>query len=280
MTESSDSPAFPHLFIDFTTTSDLAEDQRWSTYADVERLCRGPEPVPGWVVTERAAVDTELGILKTGKEADVFLMDRSVPDGKSSLLAAKRYRATDHRLFHRSADYTATRRMRNTRDARAIAKKTSFGRQVAAGQWAMAEWESLKRLWSAGVPVPYPVQIDGTEILMEFIGDPDSGVGAPRLAETRPGPAELREWFDQVRDAMVALASAGLAHGDLSPYNILTLNGRVVMIDLPQVVDIVANPLGAEFLHRDCRNVCDWFVRRGLRVDSNDLFTDLVALAY
>jgi RIO kinase 1 len=265
------------FFFSFTPTEDLAEDQRWSTYADVERLSRGPEPVPDWVVTERGAIDTELGILKTGKEADVFLLDRSVPDGKHSLLAAKRYRVPDHRLFHRSADYTATRRMRNTRDARAVAKKTSFGREVEAGQWAMAEWESLKRLWSAGVPVPYPVQIEGTEILMEFIGDEQGA--APRLAETRPDPDTLLAYFEQVRAAMVTLASAGLAHGDLSAYNILALDGRVVIIDLPQVVDAVANPLGMEFLHRDCRNVCGWFARRGLDVEPDDLFGELVALA-
>ena len=150
-------------------------------------------------------------------------------------------------------------------------------REVEAGQWAVAEWESLKRLWSAGVPVPYPVQIDGTEILMEFIGDEQGA--APRLAETRPDPDTLLAYFEQVRAAMVTLASAGLAHGDLSAYNILALDDRVVIIDLPQVVDAVANPLGMEFLHRDCRNVCGWFARRGLDVEPDDLFGELVALA-
>ncbi len=114
---------------------------------------------------------------------------------------------------------------------------------------------------------------------MEFVGNAD-GVAAPRLAETRPAPDDLGSWFAQVRDAMMALASVGLAHGDLSPYNILVSSGRLVMIDLPQVVDVVANPLGPEFLHRDCRNVCEWFVRRGLDVDADTLFAELIGLAY
>src|SRR5690606_30282101 len=148
-------------------------------------------------------------------------------------------------------------------------------------QWANAEWQALCRFWSAGVPVPYPVQIDGTEILMEFVhvdGEP-----APRLAQTRPGPALLRAWFDQVRDAMSALARDGIAHGDLSPYNILAAGERIVVIDLPQAVDLAGNAQGFDFLHRDCRNVCTWFRRRGLDpevADEEALFADLCAQAF
>jgi RIO kinase 1 len=254
--------------------------RRWSTYWDVERLCRGPEPVPDWVVTDRAAVDTELGVLKTGKEADVFVLERAVeqPGGRSTLLAAKRYRSEEHRTFHRSSTYTEGRRTRNTRDARALAKRTAHGRAVAAGQWAWAEWETLKRFWSAGVPVPYPVQIDGTEILMELVTV--DGEVAPRLAQTRPEPTLLASYYDQLRTAMALLAADGIAHGDLSPYNILAAGDRVVIIDLPQAVDIVANPTGMDFLMRDCHNVCTWFAARGLDVDEDDLFAELLAAAF
>jgi RIO kinase 1 len=254
--------------------------RRWSTYWDVERLCRGPEPVPDWVVTDRAAVDTELGVLKTGKEADVFVLERAVeqPGGRSTLLAAKRYRSEEHRTFHRSSTYTEGRRTRNTRDARALAKRTAHGRAVAAGQWAWAEWETLKRFWSAGVPVPYPVQIDGTEILMELVTV--DGEVAPRLAQTRPEPSLLASYYDQLRAAMALLAADGIAHGDLSPYNILAAGDRVVIIDLPQAVDIVANPTGMDFLMRDCHNVCTWFVARGLDVDEDALFAELLAAAF
>jgi RIO kinase 1 len=267
---------------DFTCTyqplDDLDEGQRWSTYWDVEPLMRGPQPVPDWLVTDRAAVDTELGVLKTGKEAEVFLLERAVPDGPACVLAAKRYRDAEHRDFHRNASYTEGRRVRNTRDARAMARKTAYGRKVEGAQWAWAEWESLKRCHEAGVPVPYPVQIDGTEILMELVtvdGEP-----APRLAATRPEPDLLAHWFDQLREAMGALAERGLAHGDLSPYNVLAAGERLVVIDLPQVVDVVANPRGAEFLQRDCHNICTWFARRGLEVDEHALFAELMARSW
>ncbi|WP_432945085.1 serine protein kinase RIO [Kribbella sp. CA-253562] len=262
----------------------LGPDQRWSTWMDVERSARGPKPRPDWVVTEEAAIDTELGILKTGKEADVFLLERAVDaiggnPARSSLLAAKRYRTEEHRTFHRSTAYVEGRRTRNSRDSRAMAKKSSHGRSVAAGQWAYAEWEALCRLWKAGVPVPYPVQVDGTELLMEFIDDGEGGA-APRLAQVRPSKQVLELYFEQVRDGMRELARAGLAHGDLSPFNVLAQPDRIVMIDLPQVLDIVGNPKGMEFLLRDCHNMATWFTNRGLEVDEQELFADLLSMVF
>ena len=265
--------------LDFVATDDLADHgQRWSTYWEVERLCRGPEPTPAWVVTDRAAIDTELGVLKAGKEADVFLLERAVPRGPGVVMAAKRYRGEEHRSFHRSSDYTEGRRTRKSRDARALANKSRYGRTVAAGQWAWAEWEALKRLWVLGVPVPYPVQIDGTEILMEFVTV--DGDGAPRLAQTRPERALLESYFEQLREAMAELARHGLVHGDLSPYNILAAGDRLVIIDLPQMVDLVGNPQGMDFLLRDCANVCGWFRARGLAVDEHELYGELLAHAW
>jgi RIO kinase 1 len=269
----------PFVF-DYEALEGPGEGQRWSTWLDVERGSRGPEPRPAWVVTEQAAIDTELGVLKTGKEADVFLLERAVAGGRAVLMAAKRYRSEEHRSFHRSTSYTEGRRTRNSRDTRAMAKKTAHGRSVAAGQWAFAEWEAMCRLWSAGVPVPYPVQIDGTEILMEFIDDPDAEGAAPRLAQVRPGRELLASYFDQLRGAMADLALAGLAHGDLSPYNILAQGNRIVLIDLPQVVDLVGNPQGVDFLMRDCHNVCAWFASRGLDVDEHELFGELLAQVF
>ncbi len=263
---------------DWQTTADLGDGQRLSTYPDAEKLCKGPEPVPDWVVTERAAVDTELGILKTGKEADCFLMERAVPGGRSSILAVKRYRGEEHRLFHRDPEYTDGRRTKKSRDNRAVQKKSAWGRTVAAGQWAWVEWEALRRFWLAGVPVPYPVQLEGTALLMELIEH--DGDAAPRLAQTRPDAPLLAAYFDQLRDAMMKLAQHGVAHGDLSPYNILAAGDRLVIIDLPQVVDLVANPVGPDFLMRDCHNVCAWFVRRGLEVDEHELFAAVLSQVY
>jgi RIO kinase 1 len=240
------------------------EGDRWSTWDQSTPTERGPQPHPKWLVTDLAAVDTELGVLKTGKEADVFLLRRGVPGtGNACLLAAKRYRDAEHRMFHRDSGYLEGRRTRDSRVNRAMSARSTFGREAIAGQWAIAEFNALTRLYLAGVPVPYPVQIVGTEILLEFIGT-DDGTAAPRLAETRPDPDELISLWDQLVAAMVALARDGLAHGDLSAYNLLVHEGRLVMIDLPQVVDVIANPRGGTFLDRDAANIGRWFAMHGL----------------
>ncbi|WAX57246.1 hypothetical protein M6B22_00420 [Jatrophihabitans cynanchi] len=248
-------------------------------YSSWDGATHGPVPRPDWVIPDLAAIDTELGVLKTGKEADVHLVRRTAPDGRESILAAKRFRTAEHRMFHRDAGYTEGRRVRRSRETRAMAHRTTYGRELLAAQWAAAEFAALSRLWQAGAPVPYPVQLAGTEVMLEFLGTPD-GVAAPRLAQCRPGAAELADLFEQCVAAMRLLARAGLAHGDLSPYNLLVHDGRLVLIDLPQVVDLIANPQGAEYLRRDCQNVCAWFMRRGLvSAEFEYLFGDLMAEA-
>jgi RIO kinase 1 len=248
----------------FDTIDGLPETDRWSTWDQSTAGERGPRPHPDWLITELAATDTELGILKTGKEADVFLLRRGVPGTeRSCLLAAKRYRAAEHRLFHRDSLYLEGRRVRESRASRAMAGRTSTGREMIAGQWANAEFAALCQLYRAGLPVPYPVQVLGTEVLLEFIGEPD-GAAAPRLAETRPRDGELAGLWDQLVRALITLAGHGLAHGDLSAYNLLVHRGRLVMIDFPQVVDVIAHPRGAQLLDRDTANVVSWFTARGL----------------
>ena len=96
----------------FDSVDGLPEGDRWSTWDQSSASERGPRPYPDWLVTELAAVDTELGILKTGKEADVFLLRRGVPGtGRSCLLAAKRYRDAEHKMFHRDSAYLEGRRV-------------------------------------------------------------------------------------------------------------------------------------------------------------------------
>lgn len=256
------------------------EDQRWSTWPAITPSERGPEPWPAWVVTSAGAIDTELGILKTGKEADVFLIERAVPDSPAerTLLAAKRYRSPEHRSFHRSGMYTEGRKVTDSRAGRAIANKSAFGRQVAAAEWSFAEFESLSRMWELGAPVPYPVQVNGSEVLMEFIGS--DATAAPRLAQVRSDHAVLTDYYEQIVELMRIFAAAGFAHGDLSPYNLLVHNERVRVIDLPQIVDIVANPQGLDLLHRDCVNVCTWFTRHRVKCDAENLFAELMASSF
>ncbi|MGI8533052.1 MAG: serine protein kinase RIO [Geodermatophilaceae bacterium] len=247
-----------------------SEGDRWSTWDDVG-VPHGPEPHPDWVVTGLGTIDYELGILKTGKEADVFLVQRAIPGtDTTTLMAAKRYRSSEHRMFHRDAGYVEGRRVRESRMNRAMSKRTAFGRELLSGQWAVAEFEVLSMMWRAGAPVPYPVQLDGTELLLEFIGDAD-GTAAPRLAQFRGSPDELADLWRQCVDVMCLLAAAGYAHGDLSAYNLLVHDGRLVVIDVPQAIDIVANPRGSAFLRRDADNVCAWFGRHGVAADPADL---------
>jgi len=242
----------------------LTDGQRWSTWDQSPPTERGPRPHPDWLITELAATDTDLGILKTGKEADVFLLRRGVPGTeRSCLLAAKRYRSAEHRLFHRDSQYLEGRRVRESRASRAMANRSTVGLQMIAEQWANAEFSALCQFRLAGVPVPYPVQVLGTEVLLEFIGTAD-GAAAPRLAECGLRDDELTGPWEQLVDAMGALARLGLAHGDLSAYNVLVHDGQLVIIDTPQVVDVIANPRGAEFLDRDAANVANWFAARNL----------------
>lgn len=256
------------------------EGQRWTTWPTATSTERGPKPWPDWLVTSAGAFDTELGILKTGKEADVFLLERAVPGdpSQSVLLAAKRYRAAERSDFHRSSIYTEGRRGKDSREGRAVAKKSAFGREVAAARWSLAEFDALCRMWQAGAPVPYPVQVSGTEILMEFIGT--DATAAPRLSQVRDDRDVLEELFAQVVAIMRSFATAGVAHGDLSAYNLLVHEGRVRVIDLPQIVDVAANPQGLDLLHRDCVNVCDWFARHRVACDAEELFADLLGNAF
>ena len=258
---------------------------RWTTWDELG-LARGPEPWPDWLITSGDAFDTDLGVLKTDKEADVHLIERVGPDGRSCLLAAKRYRSSEHRLFRRDDGYQAGRRHKKSREQRAITNRTAFGRTVVAGMWARAEWAALVQLQTSSVRVPYPVSFDSNELLMEFIDDGE-GNAAPRLAQVRPDPEALTLLWRQFREIVLALAATGHTHGDLSPYNLLVApgadggpHGQLVVIDLPQLVDVVVNPDGFDYLRRDIVNVTSWFAAHRARVDAEELFAEALAALY
>jgi RIO kinase 1 len=118
---------------------------------------------------------------------------------------------------------------------------------------------------------------------MEWITvvDEDSTVEtAPRLSQARPSLELLAAYFEQLTDALATMVQNGVVHGDLSAYNILAAGERLVIIDLPQIVDMVGNLNGMNFLQRDCANICGWFRSRGLEVDDHALFAELMAHAF
>jgi RIO kinase 1 len=244
-----------------------------SSYPDADQ--HGPAPVPSWVITSGNALDKDLGLLKTGKEAEVFVVERRFGD-RTNLLAAKRYRDLARRAFRNDGAYRADRNLgpKAHREQRAIDKGTRMGLALHADLWAAHEFAVLSTLWSAGVAVPYPVQRVGTEVVLEYLGDADEG--ASRLVQARVTPGERDELLGQAVTLLRQMTAAGVVHGDLSPYNLLVWRGRLYAIDLPQAVHPNRNPNGLDFLHRDVVNVLGWFARKGAKVDPEALFADLL----
>jgi RIO kinase 1 len=253
---------------------DEEEDPGATTYSVAEH---GPRPTPEWVITSDAARQVDLGILKSGKEADVHLVERRHCDAVN-LLAAKRYRKFEERLFRNDARYRSARRTGESRLDKAVARGNRAGMAFRARLWLATEFDALCRLWSEGVPVPYPVQKLDNELMLELIGSAEQI--APRLIHgglDRPG---LNRAWSQLVEAMHAMVHCGVVHGDLSAYNILWDQGRIVIIDFPQSVDPIAHPEGISLLDRDVTNVTNWFGRRGVECDASELFDSLLREAF
>ena len=250
---------------------DDAFDPEASTYLAARH---GPEPRPEWVITEDRARQYERGLLKTGKEAEVFLVERWV-DGRTNLLAAKRYKSFEDRMFRDDARYRQSRRARESRVDRAMAKGTQTGMAFRAQQWVDTEFDVLGRLWGAGVSVPYPVQLLGREIMLEYIGDEQAA--APRLVQFRGGLPELSDLYSQLLANLGRMVELGIVHADLSAYNLLVWHSRLFLIDFPQAVDPVLNPDGLALLQRDVLNTCGWFSKKGLTTDPSAVLGDLMA---
>ncbi|MCL4834805.1 MAG: hypothetical protein KJZ86_20360 [Caldilineaceae bacterium] len=213
--------------------------------------------------------------VKGGKEASVY---RCVPHPTvdAGWLAAKVYRPRQFRNLRNDAMYREGRQILTDEDGkpadpkddriiRAIGKKSAFGVQVQHTSWLMHEFTTLQKLYNAGAAVPRPVAADQNAILMGYIGD--GGRGAPTLHETALSQAEAGPLFHETMRNIEIMLDQGYIHGDLSAYNILYWEGKITLIDFPQVTNARGNRSARKILDRDVRRVCDYFARFG--VNSN-----------
>jgi RIO kinase 1 len=221
----------------------------------------------------------------------VFLVERVAPDGRSCLLAHKRYRPREvsHKGelqelgFQRVANFVNDRAYRdgrtigNSRDRRAIARRSRHGRAVLRTDWPDNEFAMLERLAAAGVAVPYPVARTADGVLMQYVGD--RTMAAPRLVHARLDHAHVAQARAQLVENLERMAGEGIVHADLSVYNLLWWEDRLWIIDVPQAVDITTNSRALDFLHRDLVNVAGWFRSKGVTFEPDRIFSELVAVA-
>ncbi len=246
-------------------------------------------PNPDWLVDEPYE-DVDLGVLKSGKEAQIDLIERHGHDGTRCLVARKRYLPREVKekgvleamgvqqasTFRHDVEYREGRQFRKSRDRRAVARMSTYGKRLLQDRWTDHEHAVMTRLWRAGLSVPYPLSYHDDAFDMEYVGDRTRA--APQLCAARLERDQLADAFEQLLDGLRLLVAEGMAHGDLSAYNLLWWQDRLWFIDFPQAVDIAANPQGLGFLHGDVVNVCRWFARHGVVVDPEALFAELLAL--
>lgn len=200
-------------------------------------------------------VDEVVSQLMSGKEAEVYIVH-----SMGELRCAKVYKDADNRSFSRQSQYQEGRKVRNSRQARAIGKNTKYGRQEQEGAWQNAEVDALRRLAAAGVRVPQIFNYVGGILLMELVVDAN-GSNAPRLNDLKLTGEQAREYHCFLIKQIVLMLCAGLVHGDLSEYNVLVGVDGPVVIDLPQAIDAAGNNNAASMLQRDVANMTAYFGR-------------------
>ena len=245
-------------------------------------------PLPAWLVDEPFD-DVDHGPVKTGKEAQVNLVERFGEDGRSCLIARKRYLPRHvtskgqleamgvqrSSAFRHDVQYREGRQFRKSRDRRAVERMSTYGKHLLQDRWTNHEHDVMARLWHAGMNVPYPISFGDDVFDLEYIGDFE--MAAPQLQAARLDDDQLHDAFRQLIDGLTICTAEGFAHGDLSAYNLLWWEGRLWFIDFPQAIDIAANIQGLDFLHRDVVNVCTWFARRGIMVDAEEVFAEIIS---
>ena len=213
-------------------------------------------------IPDRLAPLFEIGIveevvrpLMSGKEAQVFLV---VSGGKLSV--AKVYKEANDRTFKNRAEYTEGRKVRNSRDQRAIGKRTKHGRSQDEAAWRSTEVDVIHRLRAGGVRVPVPYHFVEGVLVMELITDAD-GDPAPRLGDLRLEGGEAQAIYDTLIREVVRMLCAGIVHGDLSEFNVLVGAEGPVIIDFPQSVDSAHNTNARTLLLRDVENLHRFLAR-------------------
>jgi len=210
---------------------------------------------------EEGLIDSVSRQLMSGKEATVYVVQVG-----ADTRCAKVYKEANERSFRQAVDYTENRKVKNTRQARAMAKGTKFGRQAQEAAWQSAEVDALYRLAAAGVRVPKPYNFCDGVLLMELVTDAQ-GDAAPRLNDVVFSPRDARLHHAALLLEVVRMLCAGVVHGDLSEFNILlghedSVAGGVdvpVIIDLPQAIDAAGNNHAARMLLRDVANLRNFF---------------------
>jgi RIO kinase 1 len=231
---------------------------------------------------EQSLISDVLSIVKGGKEASVYCC-AGHPSMDVEWLAAKVYRPRIFRGLSKDQIYREGRQILSAdghivhenkdRIIRAIGKKTAFGQQVSDTSWLMHEFQALEKLHRAGGKVPQPFMAGSNAILMSFIGA--ERIAAPMLNTIRLGKSEAESLFEIVLQNVELMLQHHLIHADLSAYNILYMQGEIVIIDLPQVVDSNQNRSAPAILARDIQRVCDYFLAQGVKCDPQEIFRDL-----
>ena len=204
---------------------------------------------------EEGLIDSVVRQLMSGKEATVYVVRCA-----GETLCAKIYKDATQRSFRQAVDYTENRKVKNSRQARAMAKGTRFGRESQEAAWRSAEVDALYRLAAAGVRVPAPRNFYEGVLLMELVTD-EHGDAAPRLNDVIFTPEDAAVYHDALIGEVVRMLCAGIVHGDLSEFNILLAADGPVIIDLPQAVDAAGNNHANRMLLRDVENLRDFFGR-------------------
>ncbi len=223
-------------------------------------------------LVEEGVIDTVMRQLMSGKEAMVFVVRCG-----AETRCAKVYKEADKRSFRQAVDYTENRKTKNSRQARAMAKGTRFGREAQEKAWQSAEVGALFRLAAAGVRVPQPYNFHAGVLLMELVTD-EEGNAAPRLNDVDLAPEIAIDLHRRLIGEVVRMLTAGVVHGDLSEFNILLGADGPVIIDLPQAVDAAGNNHARRMLLRDVDNLRRFFGRFAPELLATDYGRELWAL--